>query len=70
MPIVDGDEVIGAAVFTRPSGKPVYVSVGHKISLETAIKVILDCAKGYRIPEPLRQAHMLAEKAKQKSTYA
>ena len=63
-PIIDGEEVIGAEVFTKPSKKPVYVSVGHKISLETAIKIVLQCAKKYRVPEPIRQAHIIAEKVK------
>ncbi len=65
-PIVDGDEVIGAAVFTGITRKPVYVSVGHKISLETSIRIVLSCTKGYRIPEPIRRAHMAAEAVKQK----
>jgi len=69
-PIVDEGEVIGAAVFTRINGKPVYVSVGHKVSLETAVKIVLELAKGYRIPEPIRQAHIIAERAKQKSNVA
>jgi len=66
-PILDEGEIIGAEVFTRINGKPVYVSVGHKVSLETAIRIVLNCSKGYRIPEPIRQAHMIAERAKQKS---
>jgi len=65
-PIVDGDEVIGAAVFTKTNGKPIYVSIGHKISLETAIRIVLDCTEKYRIPEPIRQAHIAAEMAKRK----
>lgn len=67
-PIVDEGEVIGAAVFTSKNGKPVYVSVGHKISLRTAIKIVLNCAERYRIPEPIRQAHMAAERAKREQS--
>lgn len=63
-PIIFDGEVVGGAVFTKLGAKPIYVSVGHKISLETAIKIVLDCSRGHRIPEPLRVAHMLAEKTK------
>jgi len=56
--------VIGAAVRTRDRVKPVYVSIGHKISLAQAIRLTLACGKGYRIPEPTRQADLLAEQAK------
>ena len=65
-PIIDEGEIIGGAVFTKPGAKPVYVSVGHKISLKTAIKIILACSRECRIPEPLRKAHMTAQKTKRK----
>ncbi len=57
-------QVLGAAVRTRDGVRPVFVSIGHRISLARAIKLTLACAKGYRIPEPTRQAHLLAECAK------
>jgi deoxyribonuclease V len=50
------DDVIGAVVRTKDRTNPVYVSVGHKINLPTAIQYILACTHGYRIPEPTRQA--------------
>ena len=58
--LVDKGEVVGTAVRTRNSVKPVYVSVGHKISLGSAIEWTLACCKGYRIPEPTRLAHLAA----------
>ncbi len=60
VPIEYRRTTIGAAVRTRSRVKPVYVSVGHRISLESAIHWVLACGKGYRLPEPQRQAHRLA----------
>ncbi len=48
--------VIGAVLTTRPRTRPVYVSPGHRVSLERAVAVVLDCCDGYRLPEPQRQA--------------
>jgi len=58
--LVDGDEVIGAVLRTKVGVKPVYVSIGHKIDLPTAIHWVLACCKGYRLPEPVRLAHQAA----------
>ncbi len=56
----DGGEVIGAALRTRSGVKPVFVSVGHKISLPEAVRWTLACCRGYRVPEPTRLAHQAA----------
>ena len=58
--ILDGDETIGAALRTRTGVKPVYVSTGHKINLQSAIHWVLECCRGYRLPEPTRLAHLAA----------
>ena len=51
----DGN-ILGAVLRTRTSVKPVFVSVGHRIDLEKAVEVVTVCSRGYRIPEPTRQA--------------
>jgi deoxyribonuclease V len=56
----DEGEVIGAVVRTRTGVKPLYVSIGHRIDLPSAIKWTLACCRGYRLPEPTRRAHMAA----------
>lgn len=58
--LVDNGEVIGAVLRTKTAINPLYVSIGHKVDLETAIGWVLACCRGYRIPEPLRLAHLAA----------
>jgi deoxyribonuclease V len=58
--LLDGGEVIGEVVRTKKSTKPVYVSVGHKISLRQAVRWVLMCCRGFRLPEPTRLAHQAA----------
>jgi len=53
-------EVVGMVLRTRAGSKPLYVSTGHKISLEEAVRWTLACTCGYRLPEPLRLAHLAA----------
>jgi len=60
------DQVIGAAVTTKQGSKPVYVSTGHMVSLETAIRIVKTCARDKRIPEPLIKAHQMANAEKRK----
>jgi deoxyribonuclease V len=58
--VVDRGETIGAALRTRSGVKPVYASIGHKVDLETAIHWVMNCCRGYRLPEPTRLAHLAA----------
>jgi deoxyribonuclease V len=58
--IVDNGETIGVALRTRAGVKPIYVSTGHLIGLEPAIYWVLECCRGYRLPEPTRLAHLAA----------
>ncbi|MBN2240489.1 MAG: deoxyribonuclease V [Dehalococcoidales bacterium] len=58
--LTDKDEVIGAVVRTKRAVKPVFVSPGHLISLDSAVTWVLNCCRGYRLPEPTRLAHLSA----------
>ncbi|MFQ5936043.1 MAG: deoxyribonuclease V [Acidiferrobacterales bacterium] len=60
VPLIDDGERIGAVLRTRTGVRPLYVSVGHRISLRTAIKYVLLCTTKYRLPETTRAAHRLA----------
>ena len=64
-PLRDGRETIGAALRTQAGGEPVYVSIGHKLSLKTAIRVTLETTRAHRLPEPLCLAHELATRVMQ-----
>jgi deoxyribonuclease V len=65
-PITDKGEIIGAALRRNDTERPVYVSVGHKVSLVRAITIVRHCTKYARIPEPIRMAHFLAAAVKRK----
>ncbi len=56
------DKVVGAVLRTRKNVKPVFISPGHKIDLDTSIALVLKCCRGYRLPEPVREAHNLVKK--------
>jgi deoxyribonuclease V len=58
IPLLDHGRRVGMIVRTRAGVKPVYVSPGHRMDLDTSIKILLSLCRGYRIPEPLRQAHI------------
>jgi len=59
-PLFDGDKKIGAVLRTRSNVAPLYVSIGHKINLQSAIDLTLQCTTKYRLPETTRWAHKLA----------
>jgi len=59
-PLLDDGERIGAVLRTRAGVKPLYVSCGHRVSLETAIRWVMACMARYRLPETTRWAHRLA----------
>jgi deoxyribonuclease V len=60
VPLKEGGEVIGAVLRTRTKVKPLFISVGHRISLETAIDYVMACTPKFRLPETTRWADRLA----------
>jgi deoxyribonuclease V len=62
----EDDETIGAVVRTRDGVNPIYVSQGHRISMESAIRLTLAVRDGTRIPKPTREADRLVSEAKRK----
>lgn len=58
--LIDRHEVVGAVLRTRAGVKPVYISPGHRISLESAVKLVMACTTRYKLPETTRAAHRLA----------
>lgn len=63
-PLVDGGEEIGAVLRTRDGVRPVYVSVGHRMDLDSAARLVLACAERHRLPEPTRLADRLVARAR------
>ncbi len=59
-PLLWRGERIGTALRTRRRANPLYVSIGHRVSLETAVAWVRRATGGYRLPEPTRQAHLAA----------
>lgn len=61
-PMYDKGELIGIAMRSKKRCNPIYISPGNLISMEQSVEVIKNCIRGYRIPEPTRQAHLLVNK--------
>lgn len=57
-------EIRGVEIKTRDVSRPIYVSPGHRISLQTAVKIAKDTLRGHKLPEPLYLAHKYANKVK------
>ena len=65
--LIQNGEVIASVITTKQGTKPVYVSIGHMISLETATKIVKHCVRNSRVPEPILQAHRIANAEKRKT---
>ncbi|WP_456327716.1 endonuclease V [Archaeoglobus sp.] len=63
-PIYDNSEIIGYALKPCKNCNPIYISPGNYVKPETALKIVKSCLRGYKLPEPIRLAHNLANKSK------
>jgi deoxyribonuclease V len=66
-PLLNGDEQIGVVLRTQKGIRPVFVSVGHRVDLDSAVKLVLACCTRCRVPEPTRQADIEVAKLKRQS---
>ena len=66
-PIMYRGRIVGAEVITKAGTKPIYVSIGNRISLKRALEIVGACTRTYRIPEPTRRAHIIATEEKRKN---
>jgi deoxyribonuclease V len=65
-PLLDRQQqMIGSVVKTKPRTNPLFISPGHKISVDSATRLVLESIRGYRLPEPTCQAHRLITAYKQ-----
>lgn len=55
-----GDEIIGAVLRSRPGTRPLFVSIGHRVSLASAVEIVMRCVTRFRLPETTRAADRLA----------
>jgi deoxyribonuclease V len=64
---MDAGEQIGLVLRTRDQTRPLFISVGHRVELDSAKSLVLSCCTRYRIPEPTRQADIEVAKLKRMS---
>lgn len=67
VPLVDKSETIGAVLRTREGVRPLYISPGHRVSIERAVELVMRCVTRYRLPETTRAAHALAGRGRDRS---
>jgi deoxyribonuclease V len=60
VPLMDKGEQVGVVLRTRTNAKPLYISPGHRVGIDTAHRLVMKCVTRYRLPETTRQAHQLA----------
>lgn len=66
IPLVWKGKKIGTVLRTKQRCNPLYIAPGHKVSHETAVELVLKYLRGYRLPEPTRQAHLMANAHRKK----
>lgn len=63
-PLIYEGKRIGYAYRSKEGAKPIYISPGHKVSLESSLRIVKHCIKGHRLPEPTRLAHVMVRSKK------
>ncbi len=61
-PLLYRGREIGRVLCTRSNVKPIFISVGHRINLDSAVQIVNRTVSRYRIPDPIREAHILVNK--------
>ncbi len=64
----EGEEILGAVLRTRREVKPIFISPGHKINLPNSIEIVLKCIIKYRLPLPVREAHIFVNQIRNNLT--
>ncbi len=65
-PLLDQQETIGAVLRTKAHTRPLFISVGHRITLEQSVQLVMACCQGRRLPEPTRIADQLVGQSKKR----
>jgi len=60
--LIFDDRIVGTVLRTKKKVKPIFVSPGHKVGIRKASDIVLACCRGYKLPEPTRQAHILVNR--------
>lgn len=60
-------ELVGAVLRTKANTKPLYISPGHRMDIPSALRIVLETCRGYRLPEPVRRAHLAVTRARKGS---
>ncbi len=61
-PLLLKGEEVGAVLTTRERVRPLFISPGHHVDIDSAVELVLACGRGYRLPEPTRRAHLLSNR--------
>ena len=64
----EGEEILGAVLRTRRKVKPIFISPGHKIDLSNSIEIVLKCTEKYKLPVPVREAHIFVNQIRNNLT--
>ena len=60
--LIESNKQIGIVLRTKDNVAPLFISVGYQLNLPQSVELVLSCCIGYRLPEPIRQAHLLANR--------